>query len=73
MNTLNNLTMLLTRGLTTLPTAQMGMEFNSTFGVGDGVGAMVGDNLVFAGGWEIARLLQGVSKGMRQLVSFCLT
>ena len=50
----------------------MGMGFNSTLGVGDGVGATVGDNLMFAGGGEIACLLQGVSKGMRQLVSFRL-
>lgn len=28
----------------------MGMGFNSTLGVGDGVGATVGDNLMFAGG-----------------------
>ena len=63
--------MLLTRRPTTLPTAQMGMGFNSTLGVVDGVGATVGDNLMFAGG-GIARLLQGVSKGMRQLVSFRL-
>ena len=50
MNTLNNLPMLLTRGPTTLPTTQMGMGFNSTLGVGDGVGATVGDNLMFATG-----------------------
>lgn len=51
----------------------MGMGFNSTLGVGDGVGATVGDNLMFAGGGGgIACLLQGVSKGMRQLVSFRL-
>ena len=50
MNTLNNLPMLLTRGPTTLPTTEMGMGFNSTLGVGDGVGATVGDNLMFAAG-----------------------
>ena len=59
MNTLNNLTMLLTRGPTTLPTAQTGMGFNSTLGVGDGVGATVGDNLMFAGGLGNSSTIEG--------------
>ena len=73
MNTLNNLPMLLTRGPTTLPTTQMGMGFNSTLGVGDGVGATVGDNLMFAAGvGNSSSILQGVSKQTRQLMSFRL-